>query len=255
MSTGGLILAGDVRLGFYNSSGAFLGYAQDAINVTEMTLTPGEGETRDRISRQRDTYGQALDSITLPEPWTMTFTTDSIGRDILKALFLGEDTDVDVASGSITSEEIVARTGKWVPTSQVGFTTGTVSVTGTGGSPTHAEDTDYLVDLRNGAILAIDGGAITAGATIEVSADYGARAGFRINAAKTESLSVALLVDGRSLRPEDSDKTIRTLIHKVNLRPAGGNDLMSDEWVSPQFGGTMVTPSGKDEPFYYEEFS
>jgi len=168
---------------------------------------------------------------------------------------LGEDTDIDVASGSITSEQITARTGKWVPTSQVGFTEGTVTVTGSGGTPSHVEDTDYLVDLRNGAILAIDGGAITDGDTIEVSADYGARSGFRINAAKTESLSVALLVDGRSMRPEDSGKKLRILVHKVNLRPAGGNDLMSDEWVAPQFGGTLITPTGKSEPFYYEEFS
>jgi len=255
MSTGGLILAGDARLGFYNDAGAFLGYMKEPINVTELTPVPGEGDEIVRESRMRDTYGQALDAITAPAPYTLTFTTDTISREILRALFLGLDTDIDVASGSITAEQIVARTGTWVPTSQVMLSDAGLTVTGTGGTPSYTEDTDYLVDHRNGAILAIDGGGIADGTTIEVNASYGGRSGFKISAGRRESITAAFLLDGRSLRPEDSGKVIRWKADRVTFRPAGGNDLMSQEWLAAQFSGTILIPTGADEPFVYEEYS
>jgi hypothetical protein len=255
MSSGGLILAGDVRLGFYGSDGAFLGYMQNPINVTELTLTPGEGETRDRVSRMRETYGQALDSVTLPEPWTTTFTTDTISSEILRALFLGLKEEIDVDSGTITDEEITARVGTWVPTSKVMFTDLQSVEVKDDQDTTLSEGTDYLVDLRNGAILALASGAITDGDTIKVSASYGGIEGFRINGARRESLTVAVLLDGRSLRDEDEGKVIRMIARRISIRPAGGNDIMSDEWFSPQFQGTLLTPQGENQPFFYEEYS
>lgn len=255
MSTGGLILAGDVRLGFYNDAGAFLGYMDEPINVTELTPVPGEGDEIVRESRMRDTYGQALDAITAPAPYTVTFTTDTISREILRSLFLGLDTDIDVASGSITSEEVTARIGKWVPTSQVMLESSGLTVTGPSGTPSYTDGTDFLVDLRNGAIKALEGGGITDGATIEVSASYGGREGFKISAGRREAITAAFLLDGRSLRPEDSGKVIRWKADRINFRPAGGNDLMSQEWLSAQFSGTILIPQGADEPFTYEEYS
>jgi len=256
MSERGLILAGDVRLGFFNDAGAFLGYQQDPINVSEFTLTPGEGEQRDRVSRMRETFGQALDSVTLPAPWTMTMTTDSIVREVLKGMFLGQDVDIAVSSGSVTEEEVVARTGKWVPLANVNLDEGTPpTVTGPGGSPSHAASTDYVIDYRNGMIRAIEGGAITDGDTIEVGYSYGARDGFRVNGAKSESITTALLMDGKSLRQADSGKVIRLIIEQVALRPAGGTDLKSDEWLAPQLTGTLITPTGKSQPFFYEEYT
>lgn len=257
MSTGGLILAGDCRLGFYNDAGAFLGYMDEPINVTELTPVPGEGEEVVRESRMRDTYGQALDAITTPQPYTVTFTTDTISREILRALFLGLDTDINVSSGSISDEAVVARIGKWVPTSQVMLLADGLTVTDNA-DPTPAtltEGTDYVVDLRNRAIKALEGGAITDGDTILVSGSYGGRTGFKISAGRREAITAAFLLDGRSLRPEDAGKVIRWKADRINFRPAGGNDLMSQEWLSAQFSGTILIPQGADEPFTYEEYS
>ena len=256
MSTGGLILAGDCRLGFYNDAGAFLGYMKDPINVTELTPVPGEGEEIVRESRMRETYGQALDALTAPAPYTVTFTTDTISREILRALFLGLDTDINVASGTITNEVITARLGKWVPTSQVMLVSSGITVTDGGTTPVpYVRDTDYLVDLRNGAILALPGGDITEGQQISVSASYGGRSGFKISAGRREAITAAFLLDGRSLRPEDSGKVIRWKADRINFRPAGGNDLMGQEWLAAQFSGTILIPQGADEPFTYEEYS
>jgi len=254
MSERGLILAGDVRIGFYNDAGAFLGYDETLLNVTEFTLTPGEGEQRDRISKQRDTYGQALDSVVTPAPWTATLTTDTMSAEVLRGLFLGLRSDIAVSNGSLSAEEITARVGKWVPTSQVGFDTGSVSVTDNL-DVALTLDTDYRIDHRNGAILAIDGGAISDGDTIKVTATYGSRAGFSISAARVEQLSVALLLDGRSLRTADAGKIIRLEIPEMTLRPAGGNDLMSEEWIAGQFQSTLITRTGNSEPFTYNEYT
>lgn len=254
--SGGLILAGDVKLGFFDNAGAFLGYSADPINVTELTPTPGEGDQRDRISRMRDTFGQALDSITLPAPWTLTFTTDNISRDILRGLFLGLDEDITVASGTATGEVVVARHDKFVPLANQNILASPApTVTASGGTPAYTEGTDYEIDLRNGQIRAFSTGAIADASDMEVGYSFGGKTGFRINAAKVESLQVAMLLDGRSLRPEDSGKIIRWLAPKVTIRPAGGNDLKGDDWFSPQFSGTLITPVGSSAPFFYEEYT
>lgn len=256
MSERGLILAGDVKLGFYDDAGAFLGYSADPINVTELTPTPGEGEQRDRVSRMRDTFGQALDSVTLPAPWTLTFTTDSISQEILRALFLGLEQTVNVASGSVTDESITARLDRFVPlANQNVLNTPAVVVTDSAGTTTYIEGTDYEVDLRNGQLRAFSTGSITEAEELLVSYSFGGKDGFRINAAQKESIQMALLLDGKSLRQEDSGKVIRWLAPKVNIRPAGGNDLKGDEWFSPQFTGTIITPTGQNQPFFYEEYT
>ena len=47
-----------------------------------------------------------------------------------------------------------------------------VVVTGTGGSPTYTEDTDYSVDLVAGTIARLSGGSISEGDTVEISYEY-----------------------------------------------------------------------------------
>jgi hypothetical protein len=84
---------------------------------------------------------------------------------------------------------------------------------------------------------------------------WSAEGGFRVNGAKSESITTALLMDGKSLRQADSGKVIRLIIEQATLRPAGGNDLKSDEWLAPQLTGTLITPTGQAQPFFYEEYT
>lgn len=246
----GLILAGDIYVGLYSGT-AFQGYFGDAINVTELTLQPGDVETKDRVSKKRATFGQALDSVILPQPWTLSLTTNTQNLDTLKMAFLGSSAAVSVTGASVTDEAVSAVHDLWVPLANRNLNSGaTFEVTGSGGTPTYVLDTDYQVDFRNGMIRVLSTGSIADGADLLVDYTYLDLAGTKVEGAQVTSINARILLDGYNLA---DNERVSCLIHKATLVPTTPADLMSDEFMATQFSGTMVTPAGETAPFRYEE--
>lgn len=250
MSDTGLILAGDVFVGPYSGL-SFLGYYGTPINCTEFTLQPGDVETVDRSSRKRASYGQALDSITRPSPWTLSMTTDTMNTETLRMAFLGDTDSLSDTGASVTDEEVTAAHDLWVPLAHRNIDTGqAITVTGSGGSPSYTEDTDYVIDARNGMIRVLSTGGIADAATIEVSYTFTTLAGTKIDGAQVTDLPLRVMIDGRNLA---NDHRVAVIVHRANLVPASPADLMGEDFVSTQFSGTMITPTGKAGPFEFQD--
>lgn len=246
----GLILAGDIHVGLY-SGNSFLGYFPTPINVTEFVLQPGDVETKDRVSKKRETFGQALDSVVLPQPWSLQFTTDTQNLDMLKMAFLGSDAAVSVTGSTVTDEAVVAAHDLWVPLAQRNLDSGaSFVVQDVTDTTTYVLDTDYQVDFRNGMIKVLSTGSIGAGDTLHIDYAYLSLTGTKIEGAQQNSISARILLDGRNLT---DNERVSCLIHKATLTPVTPADLMSEEFMATQFSGTMVTPSGETAPFRYEE--
>lgn len=246
----GLILAGDIFVGLY-SGAVFQGYFSGAINVTELVLQPGDVETKDRVSKKRSTFGQALDSIIIPQPWSLAFTTNTQNLDTLKMAFLGASSAVSVTGTTVTDEEVTAKLGLWVPLAQRNLDDqATFEVQDETDTTTYVLDTDYSVDFRNGMILAIEGGAISADEVLHVDYTYKDLTGTKIEGAQQTSIAARILLDGHNLA---DNERVSCLIHRATLSPTSPADLMSEDFMATQFTGTMVTPSGLSAPFRYEE--
>jgi len=247
----GLLLAGDLHVGFFNNAGAFLGYLPNPLNATELQLTPGDVDEKIRVSKQRTTAGQALSAVTQTSPWTMGLTIDTQTAETLKMAFLGELADIAESSGSATDEAITARLGNWVPLANRNADSGVAMVVQDDGDTiTYVLDTDYSVDFRNGMIKAIEGGAIAEGDVLHVDYTFLGLTGTAIKGALTNTIKTRLLLDGRNL---DGNERVAMIIHEVNLNPANGIDILGDDFVSTQFSGTLITPAGTDHPFRYEK--
>lgn len=78
------------------------------------------------------------------------------------------------AAPSVVDETIVADHGAWVQLANKALRFGTVVVTNTAGDTTYVEGDDYVVDYIEGRVMALAGGDITDGQSIEVDYTYDA---------------------------------------------------------------------------------
>lgn len=78
------------------------------------------------------------------------------------------------AAPSITDEAATSDEGAWVDLDNARIQPGTVTVTGSGGTPTYTEGTDYVIDYADGQLWTLAAGSIGDGTTLEVDYTYDA---------------------------------------------------------------------------------
>src|SRR5699024_10172413 len=96
----GSILVGDLFIAKIESGvrGPIIG----RVNSTEISITPPSTSTRSRMPRQRETHGQALDSVAMADaPASLSITYDSMNREMLAYALAGKLEDRATASGKV----------------------------------------------------------------------------------------------------------------------------------------------------------
>lgn len=212
-------------------------------------------ERRSLLSRDYDSYGQAIGSATIPGEPTFRMTLRDADKNGLRLLFLGTEAAFSQASTAITDESVTAYANQLIRVANRNIST--VVVTSDPAGTTYVLDTDYRITARNarlgfieviaGSDLATDIAA--AGATgLPLLVDYAraATTGWNVKAATQSSLRAWLLFDGRNI---EAQTDVECEVWEVILTPDAGFDFLADDWNEVPLTGTMVTPAGKDAPF------
>lgn len=161
----GLILGGDVYLDRFTALGAKTGRIHLG-NCTEFNITEPV-ELKERISRQRDSYGAALDAVYIKQPSQFSVTFDDLNLRTLAIALLGDSLVVNQDAGTITDEPAIVYLGAW--TGLLAEQISSVSVTNVDKDVTYVLGTDYILNLELGMIQAVAGGALTNGANVLVN--------------------------------------------------------------------------------------
>lgn len=107
----GLICAGNVYIARFVNGVA--GGEHGPINCKKFAYSPGQAEVKERKSRRRDTYGQALSAVTLPGTPEITIEFDDADPEVLQYALMGTLTDVADNSGAIVGERVTAHLNLW----------------------------------------------------------------------------------------------------------------------------------------------
>lgn len=168
-------------------------------------------------------------SVTLEVNTTGTYTCDNIDSDNIAIFFLGESSSVTQSSGSVSAEAHTVSPGYWY---KLGVTNHTgvknitnVVVNGSGGTPTYVLDTDYKINLTNGILEIIEGGAIAADTAIEVDYDVPAGTFERVESGSEDFVGELFF---EATNPEGKRRNIT--MPYVKISPNGDFALNSDEW-------------------------
>lgn len=238
----GLILQGDVFVRNRRIEGAGLVHIG---NTTKMELSASV-ETKERISKQKESFGQALDSLSTPQPTTINFELDTFDRHNLALALMGEDADVSRVAGDFTRDVVIYKKGQFFAVGETGLDAAeaiTVTCNGTA-LDTAAFEINHALGLIQ---IAANSSAVNDGDTVTVAGKVKAQNGFTINASKINDWDLEILLDGKN---RVDGKDYKLSIPSAVIAADGAIDWFGDDFAKAAFTGKLVKVAGEDAPYY-----
>lgn len=119
MSAGGFLGAGDLYIARY-VNGAFESY-KGPFQCEKFEIKPNS-ELKEKVSKGRNTYGQVIESVAVPQPADLTVDLGEVNRDALALAFFGTTASIAQAAGTLTNEAVTAKSDAWVELSKMALT-------------------------------------------------------------------------------------------------------------------------------------
>ena len=240
----GLLVAGDLYMDRLAADGTQQGFLPVS-NATQMAINQGV-EFKEQISRKRDTRGQLLESVAIPQPGEINLSLDEINRGNLAMVSLGTVENLDEGAATLTDEPVTLKGYNWTEIGYRNLKESGFSVSESGGTSLTV-GTDVEVNYRLGLIRALRGGSLTGeGDDITITGETNALTGSRIKGATRPQIRARLLLDGRNMV---DDKPLLVTVDEAILRPNEAIDFLSEEFVTAQMTGRMITQPGKVSPY------
>lgn len=159
------------------------------------------------------------------EPPSLTMNIENISSANLAMLIYGINTAI--AAGSVASETVIGYLDKVCPLAYINLSSFT-SLTHSSGSPTYVRNTDYTVDLKNGAITPLSTGAISNAQSLR--ANYVRLASTKVAAGTIAPPFQALRFHG--LNVASSLDPVVVDVYKVRFYPIDNLPLIADKHAS-----------------------
>lgn len=180
------------------------------------------------------------ESITLQVDYSGTLVTDAITTANLARFFFGSSTTV--AQSSATNEQWTGTVYQNSLYHTGARSISNVTVTGSGGTPSYTEGTDYTLNLETGTFTIVADGGIASGTAIEVNYDQGAVSHDQVSSGK-EPLSGELYFE--SFNPVGPKRDVQ--MQKVVMRPNGEFQMKGDEWQQMTFNVEVLAKGSEPE--------
>jgi hypothetical protein len=224
------------------------GTAQGRVKVpglARFAITPSS-EKKESKSKDKDTYGQVNASVLLQNPTELGITITDVDGPALAMALMGDVATLSVSGGSVTDENVTAQLDAFLDLANKNITAASVVVQDVTDTTTYVEGSDYEINYAMGWIKPLSGGNISGSDVLHIDYDHGAIAGQRITGSTRPEVRGEMVLDGRNLA---DGKELTITVHEAVVATDGEVDFMSDDFVELALGGSMVTPTGKSEPF------
>ena len=237
--------AGSVRLDYYDPIlGAWQGLG-DKLESDKFEITP-DSEIKEKTSKSREAYGQAIASVVIPKPTKIAITLSGLSVQALAMQFQGVRTAWTQGAALIADEAVVAKLDKWTKLSKRNFSDVGFTVKNTAGSTTYGLGTDYEVNYFTGEIKPLSTGAIAADEALKVSGSALAIAGDIIRGGVQPQVRARAIWEGVNMV---DGQQIEAEAWEAVLSSSNGFDWLADDFNGIELTGTLVVPTGKTEPY------
>ena len=220
----------------------------DVGNVTSLALK-SESDSKERISKQRESYGSALDSLTTPKPTTFSMKCDTFDRHNLAMALMGQDADFNQIEETVADAIIeIGKQGQWYPLGKTNIDPATVVLKTT--ADVDVDKTAYQVHAALGMIQILAGSTtVTAGDSVKASFKTKAVKGFQIHAGVWDNLKLEIMIEGEN---RTTGKAGTLHIPSVSVGADSEIDWFGDDFAESSLAGTVVK-SGTNAPYTFTE--
>ncbi|KJR41894.1 hypothetical protein MCHI_002208 [Candidatus Magnetoovum chiemensis] len=229
------IYSGDLYVARLDADGIKQGYLLLG-NANSFKFDAPSIEKKTLPSKMRATRGQDLAVLIDKQTKTLGFTLTDISRKNLALAFFGTDADASQTGASVTDEVVTGFHDKWSALAKTNVSS--VVVTDSAGTTTYDVDDDYVVNADDGMIWINPDGAITDGQSLKADYTYASTTAFKIEAYSDTQIDVAILLLGKNAI---DDSTWRIEVPKVTLEPSAAFEVLSDDFATMDFKGTIIT--------------
>lgn len=237
--------AGRVSLNLYNPVTQAWGGKGDPIGADKFAIKPAS-EKKEKTSKGRDNYGQAVASVVIGKPTEISITLSALDREALAAQFQGVTSAWTQPAVAAAEHNVIASLDKWVPIGLRNLVAAGFAVKNSAGSTTYVEGTDYEVNWWRGEIKAKSDGAITAAQALKVTAAANAIDGVQIAGGTRPQIRLSAVFEGVNM--VDS-KEIECEVWEAVMTADKEFDFLADDFNGIELTGTCVIPAGKTEPY------
>ena len=246
MAARGFLGAGDLYIARYNpTTGTFDDFA-GPYEATKFEVKPNV-ELKEMSSRGRSTYGQVIESVTLPQPADFTLELPEVNKESLSIALLGTESVLAQSAGTWTEQPVPVTTkDAWLDMGKLNITKAGFTVKDATGVTTYVEGTDYLVNHRMGWIKVLPGSAIAKGDVLEATGAYGVVGGTLIRGATNSQIRAKFRLDGVNFADQ---LPVIVDVWEAIISADSAFDFLSSDFASISLPGRLKTPVGKTEPF------
>jgi|GEM_PF-5176184 len=240
----GLICAGNVQIAILNEDGSSKGF-MPVKNTVQLQIANGDNNEKTRVSKQIESFGQALDTVYTPGASVLTIGVDEHDADIAGMSFRGEVTQITRAAQTAVKATVAfAAAGTWFPISEGAYNLTDVAVKALDDEGEEGAglvlDKDYKLDAEGGMIMKVVGGA--AGDSVEVTFSAPAQTGVRVTPGTKPTLRARIYGKMKNLA---TGKFIYVNIPEAALYPSSEVDFLADSFAVATFGGPIKSVDGK----------
>lgn len=236
----GVLLSGTA---YMKQAGVNAGFVEIG-NVTALQLKSG-ADKKERISKKKESFGQALDSIVIPKPVEISIEFDTFNKQNFAMMLMGNAADLSAAAVTVADEVLTVQKGEWIQLANANIdTTQTIGLKTESGSTIKAED--YTINASLGLLKLNDSATQTTGDKLKISYKTRAGAGFKVEAGTLTGLNLEIVLD---MQNRASGKTGRLEIYQAAIAADGDFDWLADDWGNAKFSGSLVTPTGKSAAY------
>lgn len=220
-------------------------------NVTALKLKT-ESEKKTRTSKQKGTYGQALDTITIKKPTTISFTLDTFDKANLAMVLMGADSVVAASAVKTTDQALtIAKKGIWVSIGHANLDPAKFVVKNT--SSAKVDEGDYELNANLGLLLIKEScTTVNDGEEVKLTHTTKEGGGFHIDADKVSDWDLEIMVDTTN---RVNGKEGRLHIPSAVVASDSELDWFADDFNSASFSGNTVLVAGYESSYSYSEFN
>jgi len=247
MADVGYLFEGNLMVARFQN-GVFGGFA-DPLNATKFELK-FSGERKDRISKRRAQYGQAVDSVAIPKPVECSIEVDSAGdAEILAMAVMGENLTVaSAANATVTDASFtVLALNVWLP---IFGHRNITNMTVKNPDDSSLASTNYAIYNFETGMVKFTGG-VTVGDVVKLSYSHHEEGHIVTNSMTNSLIKSRLFFDGKNLA---DGKNVTVDVWEVAFSSQATLDFMSGDFMKVPLTGTCNTPNGKNSPFEIKNY-
>lgn len=249
MSARGFLGGGDLYINRYDPTiGGFRGF-EGPFEVSKFEIKPNV-EIKNLPSRGRSTYGQNIETVTLPQPSDFTIELPEVNKTTLAIALLGDAVVLNQGAGTLTAQPFtVVRKGVWVDLGYRNIVAAGLTITNEPGTTTYVLGVDYEVNYRMGWVRVLEASAIAVGVVLEATGTYNAVTGTTIRGATQTQVRAQFRLDGINFADQ---LPVIVDVWEAVIAADSAFDFLASDFNTVSLPGSLKTPVGKTGPFAVE---